>query len=853
MNFFKTFFILLLLSHISLHAENNALEKVTLQLQWKHQFEFAGFYAAKEKGFYEDVGLDVSFTEFDENTNITDEVIKGKAQYGLSYSSIIAEYMQGKPLILLANFFKHSPLILVAQENIKTPADLKGKKIMGLSNSIHNITLFNMLNTFNIHSEDVVNVPASFKINEFINKNVDAMIAFTTNELYLLDQKGVKYHIFDPTVYGTQYYDLNLFTTQKELLEHPKRVKLFKEASIKGWEYALKHQEEIIEIILQKYNTQYKSKDALRFEAKQIEHIMLPKVHKVGSIDISRVKSIAESFIQAGFTDNSKNRKIEAFIYGNNSSSLMLTTEEKSYLLKKEVITMCIDPDWMPFEKIENGKHIGLSADYMKIMQSKIGIPIALVPTDTWSQSLEYIKQRKCDILPLAMETPSRKKYMNFTKPYLDLPLVIATTYDKLFISDTKDLKGKRIGIVKGYAERELLEEKYKGIHFIDVDNVTDGLTQVSEGKLFGFIENLTVMGYQIQKYFPNELKITGRLNEDFKLSVGIRNDTPILLNILEKAINTIEEKTKTHILNQWVSVKYEYGYEDTLFWKILTPFLLLAFILLISQYILKKYNTQLKNEVKQKVEELRQKDEVLIKKLKMAAMGEMLSMIAHQWKQPLGAISSAILNIEIKLESGKFNLDDKNDREKFLAFLEKKHQNINEYIQSLSTTTDDFRNFFNPNKHKDTVSLTVPVKKALEIVQTPMQDNGIEIITDFQEETVYSLYQNEVMQVVLNLLKNSEDNFLQRSTHNPKVTIRTYTTPDHAIIQIIDNGGGIPKEIIDTIFDPYFSSKDEKNGTGLGLYMSKIMIENHHDGMLNVTNTDDGVCFEICFKLEVH
>ncbi len=223
MNFFKLIIFILLFLSTSLYAVNKSLEKVTLQLQWKHQFEFAGFYAAKEKGFYANAGLDVTFIEFDENKNISDEVLNGNAEYGLSYSSIIVDYFKGKPLILLANFFKQSPLVLVAQTHIKTPADLKGKKVMGISNSIHNITLLAMLNKFDIDSKDILNIPTNFNIDDFANKKVDAMSVFTTNELYYLNQRGIKYNLFDPVAYGAKYYDVNLFTTQKELSEHRNR------------------------------------------------------------------------------------------------------------------------------------------------------------------------------------------------------------------------------------------------------------------------------------------------------------------------------------------------------------------------------------------------------------------------------------------------------------------------------------------------------------------------------------------------------------------------------------------------------------------------------------------------------
>jgi len=1097
MNFFKLSLFLLLFFHMPLHAKNKPLESVTLQLQWKHQFEFAGFYAAKEKGFYADAGLDVSFIEYDKTKNITDEVLNGKAEYGLTYSSIIADYLNGKSLVLLANFFKQSPLVLVAQTDIRTPADLKGKKVMGLSDSIHNITLLTMLNKFNIYTEDIVNIPASFNINDFVTKKVDAMSIFTTNELYTLDKKGIKYTLFDPVAYGAKYYDANLFTSRKELSEHPQRVKRFREASIKGWEYALKHQNEIIEIILKKYNTQHKSREALQFEAKQIEYIMLPKVHKVGSIDINRIKMIAESFMQSGFSKvedlndledfllsptvsrysdtmltaqekefiklhpkivlgtsdswepyviqksdgsivgydhdiltrinkatganfvllpgnwlemqkmaksgtidglstltvtperkeflnfsdiyislkkivmvkkrnplyirsnkdmtgktivihkgnladeaaarqfkdskiiyaDTPRKMLEKVIYGkadatfgngateyllnklglpymenayalnksldltfavkkewpeavsilnkglasipeyekiqlkqkwfsskqNPSPKITLTPKEDRYLQNKKKIKMCIDPNWMPFEKIENGKHIGINADYLKLISSQINTPLILIPTTSWSESLTFFKNKKCDILSLAMETQERKKWMDFTHPYFTVPLVIVTNNSKPFISDMSELLGKQIGIIRDYAAAGFLKHQYPAIRFIEVDTLEEGLLQVVKGKLFGLVDSLTTVGYQIQKRFPRKLKISGQLNEKLALGIAVQKNESILLGILEKAVTSLGEKKKQAILNQWISIKYDHGFDYVLFWKILTPFLLLALILLISHYILRKYNKELQHEVTLKVEELRHKDEILLQKHRMAAMGEMLSMIAHQWRQPLGAISSAIMGIEVKLASGKFDLNDKNEREAFLSFLERKHHNINEYVQYLSNTTDDFRNFFNSDKSKDIISLTSPIENALNIIQTSMQNNGITIVKEYYEDdTKLALYQNEVMQVILTLLKNSEDSFLANNISDPKVTIATRKDNNTLIISVCDNGGGIPKNILDKIFDPYFSTKDEKNGTGLGLYMSKTIIEDHHNGILKMNNTENGICFEIIFKMEV-
>jgi C4-dicarboxylate-specific signal transduction histidine kinase len=284
--------------------------------------------------------------------------------------------------------------------------------------------------------------------------------------------------------------------------------------------------------------------------------------------------------------------------------------------------------------------------------------------------------------------------------------------------------------------------------------------------------------------------------------------------------------------------------------WKILFPILLLGILLIISHFVLRRYNKRLKEQVKLNIEELRRKDELLLQQQRMAAMGEMLSMISHQWKQPLGAVNTAIMGVKIKIESGKYNLSDPFEQKKFLTYLDRKHDSILEYVQYLSSTTDDFRNFFNPNKNKELTALSTPIENALNIVKLPMKKNGIEITTDLHANTEFMMYPNEVTQILLNLLKNSEDNFKEKKTHEPKIVIATLLREHHAVIRIYDNGGGIPGNVAKHIFEPYFSTKNDKLGTGLGLYMSKMIMEEHHNGTLSMQNQNKGVTFELSFKV---
>jgi PAS domain S-box-containing protein len=294
----------------------------------------------------------------------------------------------------------------------------------------------------------------------------------------------------------------------------------------------------------------------------------------------------------------------------------LFTEEEQNFLAAKKVITMCVDPDWMPLEKIEKGKHVGMSADYFNLIRKKIGIPIVLVPTQTWSESIEYAKARKCDIFSLAMATPERLTYMGFTDPYLSIPLVLATQDDQRFIADLTSVKDKLLGVVKGYAFGELLRSKNPDMQIVDVASVSEGLKLVAEGEIYGLIGTLTTVSSNIQKGFSDELKIVGKFDERWELGVATRNDQPLLLNVFNKAINTIDKAEHQQILNRWISVKYEKSADYTMVWRILVVVIAGILFLLFRYYTLRKYNRRLKkqnSEILRQAELLRETEKKLL------------------------------------------------------------------------------------------------------------------------------------------------------------------------------------------------------------------------------------------------
>ncbi|WP_024953619.1 PAS domain S-box protein [Sulfurospirillum arcachonense] len=239
---------------------------------------------------------------------------------------------------------------------------------------------------------------------------------------------------------------------------------------------------------------------------------------------------------------------------------------------------------------------------------------------------------------------------------------------------------------------------------------------------------------------------------------------------------------------------------------------------------------------------ELQKKNEQLIQQAKLAQMGELLSMIAHQWRQPLGSIGGAVANIQNKLALDKYDLSKKADRLKFLEFLTSKLENITQYNGFLSKTIDDFRNFYKENKEKQNMLISECIESTIEIILPSLKNHNIELNTNYNSSQKIDIYPNEVMQVILNLLKNSEDALIENNITSKVIDIKTYEKNNSVIVSIKDNGGGVPKMSLNEIFEPYFSTKKNKNGTGLGLYMSKMIVEEHHGGKLEATNSNNGL-----------
>lgn len=297
-------------------------DSVAIQLKWHHSFQFAGYYAANDKGYYRDEGLDVTFLESSPGQNPVDEVLSGRAHYGVMAAGLLDARLQGKPVVVLAAIFQHSPYVILARQDagISSPADLVGRSVLQWQVSTF-VELHAMMLREGIRPDSVTYVKEPWGVAELIGKRVDAMSAYVTAEPYRLRMAGVEPRIIRPIDYGVDFYGDCLFTSETEWREHPNRVAAFRRASLLGWEYAMSHPREMADVVAAMPGASERgiTVDFLLYEAEQIRQLMNLPLVEIGHINPGRWKRMADTCVELGMIP--PGYSLEGYIYDPESRS----------------------------------------------------------------------------------------------------------------------------------------------------------------------------------------------------------------------------------------------------------------------------------------------------------------------------------------------------------------------------------------------------------------------------------------------------------------------------------------------------------------------------------------------------
>lgn len=528
-------------------------ENVSIQLRWSHQFQFAGYYAAVEKGFYTEEGLNVTLLEAVPGQDRIEPVLKAHAQYGVGDAGLLAVRAEGKPVVLLAQIFQHSPSVLMSRRDsgIFSPYELVGKKIMISADPISSFSVRAMLLETLGSLDRLTILPRSFD-QELFQNSVDAVAGYLSNEPFLYTKKGMAINVIDPRSYGIDFYGDNLFTTEHEVANHPERVEKILRATIKGWQYALKNEQEIIDLILAKYNPAL-DREKLAFEAKVIDQMILPDLIPIGDILTYRYDRIAQLFQRLGLTQSDK--VPEGFFYRQIPvSDNLLTADERGWLRAHPGIQFAFSNDYQPVLIVgEDGSITGIQKEIIDLMNQRLGTDFAIVADDL--PAIRNMVKKREVAGPLAMSPIVAERYRLLPSKtiFKTFPVIYGKDSTESLIGELKDLFGTKCVIINGSPEVEELIAPFEDrITIIRVKTALQALKLIYESKADYFI------GLAQNNYLVHTNQLVGirpilAFHElQFPVVIGVRDDWPELVAIINKGLATISDQERNNIFARW-------------------------------------------------------------------------------------------------------------------------------------------------------------------------------------------------------------------------------------------------------------------------------------------------------------
>ncbi len=553
-----------------------------------------------------------------------------------------------------------------------------------------------------------------------------------------------------------------------------------------------------------------------------------------------------------------------SFILENNSlaQGLELNEEEKLWLNNHPVIKISYDKNFPPYEwKTNEGNYQGISIDYIQLIEKQLKLKFKKIEHKSWSQVLKEFKAGNIDMLSAIAKNDLRQEYMLFTPPYIRVQGVIVSSKE---YKSLKELTGEKVGVVNDNYWDDLISHYDNDIKIIRVDNAKSGIELVSIGAIDAMVTDLGSVTYHIHEDSISNLKFVPVplfQNQKLELSIGIRKDWSILQAIIQKALNNISKTEKEQIDHRWLKVQEISFWQDTGFQN---KVLILALIIIAIISMILFWNRSLKLQVQRRSVELENAHKQLIHAEKMESIGRLSAGVAHEVKNPL-----AILQMSVDYLKGEDNdetiitiLDDMDDA---IARADKVIKGLLDFSREkdLQVSQGDINEVI----IKSLRLIEHELKQHNVTIKTSLADDLPGLAMDFNRLTqvFINLFMNSVQAMYANKLKNydseieisssmgiiAQADLLRMGLQSSKEK-RLFTQQPTIIIKIIDTGHGLDANSEKNIFEPFFTTKPVGEGTGLGLSVSKTIINLHH-GIITMHNRSDqtGVEVTIYFALK--
>ncbi|QEP44414.1 response regulator [Ectothiorhodospiraceae bacterium BW-2] len=1081
----------------------SALESVVLQLQWQHQFQFAGYYMAQEQGFYRDVGLEVEIRDYlpdVHNDSIVELLAQNRVQYATLNASGLLARMKGRELVALAAIFQNNPLVLLtlASSGISEPQHFQ-HRTLGFNFDEDGYLLHSMLQNEGV--SDYEQLDMSYDPNDLLSGKMDAIAAYLTDQPYYYRSRGIEVNIIDPMAYGIDSYGDMLFASGSEAENYPDRARRFRDASIRGWHYALEHPEQTINIIKERYQSPL-SLDHLHYEAQMTRQLIMADRVPLGKISRGKIAKLANDFVRFGYLDEVKNlhtvvfdqqnippqpsgltlsmeehywlekqgrielalldlgdqeplfirhqngvltgiypdiiklmaeilsypirlkpielapanysqaqvisptlignstlldspfaqahflltdplfaasmllfcsdrvahpcrsrtdlvkRKVAVVkqhhaaenyiraeagvevIYADNpieqlrmvqngevdaaigyvtynniirryhfnhiklgfsaeqenrlhigifkdypdaalvqsilnktlraisarernfiiekwrlySESLnelsdtgkLLTEQEWQFLQSHPLLKLGIDSDWPPFEQFDGKTYRGMIADYYNYFNKELKLDFQISTAKQWHYLLDKLARKELDLLSALVNTPKRREKMLFTDPFIRFPIIIVGHERSRFVSDIGALVGERVGVVNGYYVDELLQQRYPMVTPFRFVTVREGMRALSKGEIDYFIQELPTVNQVIQEEGLTNLRVMGKADEEFELSIGVRQDRPELVSILNKAIKQMPAELRSQIYNRWIGIELKHPVDYTLFIQLV---LLFSLILLTILY----WNRKLVREITHRKLVERQLDhsrQVALKERENAlkasqSKSEFLANMSHEIRTPMNAIIGfADLLLATDLNS------------KQCSFLE----SIQVSSRSLLHIINDILDLSKIEAGKlkinpEIFSLPKLFRSLEQIFSLQCQDKGLTLVMELPDALPQVIYADEhrIRQILINIINNGIK-FTEQGSVTLKVSFRLDADADSLRMalqcEICDTGIGIDADFLPRLFSAFeqqqMQSTKKYGGTGLGLAISRQLARQMGGDISVVSRVGEGSCFTL-------
>ena len=466
--------------------------------------------------------------------------------------------LKQQPVVIVSPIFQHSPSVFISlkKSNISSVYELNNKDILFYPNDTDGFSLLAMIKKFDL---DVNLVRERYKDDymRLINNEVDVMPAYIANEPFLFKEKGYDVNIINPTNYGFDMYGDMLFTNEDEAKNNPIRVEKFKEATLKGWKYALENKEEIIQLINEKYSKE-KSIEHLRYEANAIDSLINKDVTPLGYLDQGRIRYISEMYEYYGLTESKID--LNDFLFDEISKKdkkLSLSDEEIKYLKDNPILKVHNFDSLPPYNFTLNNYPKGFVIDYIQLVGKVLGVKIEFIQNKSLKESFDMLENNQLDILPNIAISDERKKTIDFTNYSLVNFQISLGVNKQSDIKSLSDLKNKKVSVVENSFLEDILKKEYPNIKLYKTKNTEEAIEAVASNKADAVIHNLSTIEYLINKNWLSNLKTIVLKDDNIQtivpLHLGVKKDNLVLKSILEKANQNISEKDTRNLVDKWL------------------------------------------------------------------------------------------------------------------------------------------------------------------------------------------------------------------------------------------------------------------------------------------------------------